>query len=57
MGYKFGGRQAGTKNKATIEHENLISRAIGKLDRPLGKEVLAEVMMELRGMAQVLADP
>ena len=37
MGYKFGGRQAGTKNKATIEHENLISRAMGKLDRNRGK--------------------
>jgi hypothetical protein len=44
------------KNKATVERENLLSRAIGELNRPLGKEVLAEVMMELRGMAQVLAD-
>ena len=51
-----GGRQKGTKNKATIEQEKMISRAMGKLDRPLGKEVLAEVMMELRGMAQVLAE-
>ena len=55
-GERRGGRVAGVKNKATLEHENLISRAIGKLDRPLGKEVLAEVMMELRGMAQVLAE-
>jgi hypothetical protein len=42
------GRVAGTKNKATIEQENLISRAMGKLDRPLGKDVLAEVMVEFR---------
>src|SRR5258705_13060164 len=41
-GEKTGGRQKGTKNKATIEHENMISRAMGKLDRPLGKDVLAE---------------
>jgi hypothetical protein len=54
-GEKTGGRQKGTKNKATLEHENLISRAMGKLDRPLGKEVLAEVMMELREMAHGLA--
>ena len=47
-----GGRQKGVKNKATLEHENLISRAMGKLDRPLGKEVIAEVMMEFRGLAQ-----
>ena len=55
-GERRGGRVAGVKNKATLEHQNLISRAMGKLDRPLGKEVLAEVMMELRGMAQVLAE-
>ena len=36
------------KNKATIERETLISRPIGELNRPLGKDVLAEVMMELR---------
>ena len=40
MGYKFGGRQAGTKNKKTLERESLISRAIGELSRPLGKDVL-----------------
>ena len=55
MGYKFGGRQAGTKNKKTLERESLISRAIGELNRPLGKDVLAEVMMTLRGMAHDLA--
>jgi hypothetical protein len=27
------------KNKATIERETLISRAIGELNRPLGKDV------------------
>src|SRR5207244_2527993 len=48
MGYKFGGRQAGSKNKKTVERENLLSRAIGELNRPLGKDVLAEVMMTLR---------
>jgi len=36
-GERLGGRQKGTKNKATIEHENMISRAIGELNRPLGK--------------------
>src|SRR5438105_1934168 len=51
-----GGRQKGVKNKATLEHENLISRAMGKLDRPLGKEVIAEVMMEFRGLAQEHAE-
>src|SRR5467141_1840600 len=56
MGYKFGGRQAGSKNKKTVERENLLSRAIGELDRPLGKDVLAEVMMTLRGMAHDLAE-
>src|SRR5258707_6921500 len=55
MGYKFGGRQAGSKNKKTVERENLLSRAIGELNRPLGKDVLAEVMMALRGMAHDLA--
>src|SRR6266446_7874364 len=55
MGYKFGGRQAATKNKKTLERESLISRAIGELNRPLGKDVLAEVMMTLRGMAHDLA--
>jgi hypothetical protein len=47
-GERLGGRQKGSKNKATIERENLIARAIGELNRPLGKDVLAEVMMELR---------
>src|SRR6266576_1229459 len=56
MGYKFGGRQAGSKNKKTVERENLRSRAIGELNRPLGKDVLAEVMMTLRGMAHDLAE-
>jgi hypothetical protein len=51
-GEKLGGRQKGTKNKKTIERENLLSRAIGELSRPLGKDVLAEVMMELRRLAQ-----
>ena len=51
-----GGRQKGTKNKATLEQETLITRAMGKLDRPLGKDVLAEVMMTLREMAQDLAE-
>ena len=55
-GEKTGGRQKGTKNKATIEHENMISRAMGKLDRPLGKEVLAEIMMDFRGMAKDQAE-
>ena len=30
----------------------MISRAMGKLDRPLGKDVLAEVMVEFREMAK-----
>ena len=51
-----GGRQKGTKNKATIEREMLISRAIGELSRPLGKEVLAEVMVEFREMAKEQAE-
>ncbi len=55
MGERLGGRQKGTKNKATLERENLLSRAIGELSRPLGKDVLAEVMMEFRGLAQELA--
>ena len=55
-GERRGGRVAGVKNKATLEHENLISRAIGKLDRPLGKEVLAEVMVEFREMAKEQAE-
>jgi hypothetical protein len=38
-GERLGGRQKGTKNKATIERETLISRAIGELNRPLGKDV------------------
>src|SRR6266436_122143 len=57
MGHKFGGRQAGTKNKATIERENLLSRAIGELNRPLGKDVLAEVMVEFRDMAKEQTGP
>jgi hypothetical protein len=52
-GERQGGRQKGTKNKATIEHETLISRAMGELDRPLGKDVLAKVMLEFREMAPV----
>jgi hypothetical protein len=44
-GERRGGRVAGVKNKATIERETLISGAIGELSRPLGKDVLAEVMM------------
>src|SRR5258707_1100068 len=56
MGYKFGGRAAGTKNKATLERENMISRAMGELDRPLGKDVLAEVMVEFREMAKEQAE-
>src|SRR5260370_8018766 len=55
-GERRGGRQPGSKNKATLEHENLISRAMGKLDRPLGKEVLAEVMVEFREMAKEQAE-
>ena len=55
-GERRGGRVAGTKNKATIEQENLISRAMGKLDRPLGKDVLAEVMVEFREMAKEQAE-
>ena len=51
-----GGRQKGTKNKATIEREMLISRAIGELSRPLGKDVLAEVMVEFREMAKEQAE-
>ena len=51
-----GGRQKGTKNKATIEQEKMISRAMGKLDRPLGKDVLAEVMVEFREMAKEQAE-
>ncbi len=57
MGYKFGGRQAGTKNKKTLERENLLSRAIGELNRPLGKDVLAEVMVEFRDMAKEQTGP
>src|SRR6266446_3555086 len=56
MGYKFGGRQAGTKNKKTLECESLISRAIGELSRPLGKDVLAEVMVEFREVAKEQAE-
>src|SRR2546430_15798575 len=56
MGYKFGGRQAGTKNKKTLERESLLSRAIGELNRPLGKDVLAEVMVEFREMAKEQAE-
>src|SRR6266478_3423950 len=56
MGYKFGGRAAGTKNKATLERENMVSRAMGELDRPLGKDVLAEVMVEFREMAKQQAE-
>src|SRR5258706_10484883 len=55
-GESRGGRVAGTKNKATIEHENILSRAMGKLDRPLGKDVLAEVMVEFREMAKEQAE-
>ena len=55
-GETTGGRQKGTKNKTTLEHENLISRAMGKLDRPLGKDVLAEVMVEFREMAKEQAE-
>ena len=33
MGERLGGRQKGTKNKATLERENMISRAMGELDR------------------------
>src|SRR6266478_4739836 len=55
-GERLGGRQKGSKNKYTIERENLLSRAIGELNRPLGKDVLAEVMMTLRGMAHDLAE-
>ena len=51
-----GGRQKGTKNKATLERENMISRAMGELDRPLGKDVLAEVMVEFREMAKEQAE-
>ena len=55
-GERRGGRVAGTKNKATIEQEKMISRAMGKLDRPLGKDVLAEVMVEFREMAKEQAE-
>jgi hypothetical protein len=55
-GERQGGRQKGTKNKATIEHENMISRAMGQLDRPLGKDVLAEVMVDFREMAKEQAE-
>ncbi|SRR6266478_1003493 len=55
-GERLGGRQKGSKNKYTIERENLLSHAIGELNRPLGKDVLAEVMMTLRGMAHDLAE-
>src|SRR6266478_2321459 len=51
-----GGRQKGTKNKATIERENMISRAIGELSRPLGEDVLAECMVEFREMAISVTD-
>src|SRR5258705_10865600 len=55
-GERRGGRVAGTKNKASIEQEKMISRAMGKLDRPLGKDVLAEVMVEFREMAKEQAE-
>jgi hypothetical protein len=55
MGERLGGRQKGTKNKRTIERESLIARAIGELDRPLGKDVLAEAMIEVRRMAKELS--
>src|SRR6266446_3812959 len=51
LGERRGGHQPGVKNKATLERENMISRAMGELDRPLGKDVLAEVMVEFREMA------
>jgi len=54
LGERRGGRQPGSKNKATLEHENMISRAMGQLDRPLGKEVIAEIMMEFRRLAAEL---
>src|SRR2546429_5925489 len=57
MGYKFGGRQAGTKNKKTLERESLRSRAIGELNRPLGKDFLAEVMVEFRDRAKEQTGP
>src|SRR5256885_11578724 len=34
----------------------MISRAMGDLDRPLGKDVLAEVMVEFREMAKEQAE-
>src|SRR6266550_4571054 len=55
-GERRGGRQPGVKNKATIDHENMISRVMGDLDRPLGKDVLAEVMVEFREMAKEQAE-
>jgi hypothetical protein len=55
-GERRGGRVAGVKNKATLERENMISRAMGELDRPLGKDVLAEVMVEFREMAKEQAE-
>jgi len=56
LGERRGGGQPGVKNKTTIEHENILSRAMGKLDRPLGKDVLAEVMVEFREMAKEQAE-
>jgi hypothetical protein len=52
-GERRGGRQPGVKNKTTFERESLISRAIGELSRPLGKDVLAEAMMKLPGPVAV----
>jgi len=37
----------------TIERETLISRAIGELSRPLGKDVVAEAMMKFPGPVAV----
>jgi hypothetical protein len=52
-GERRGGRQPGSKNIATREQESMISRAIGELSRPLGKDVLAEAMMKFPGPVAV----
>ena len=53
-GERRGGRPIGGKNKLTLEREREIADVVAVMDRPLGKDVLAEVMMEFRKLAQEL---
>jgi hypothetical protein len=40
-GERRGGREKGSRNKARVEREMEIARAVAALNRPLGKEVIA----------------